>query len=165
MKRWPLLALATLACASPELRGAVSVARTAEPRSFSAQRLTASDCRDARGGALASVSLDYVYSRDPRGVQRLLERRPEHDSVLIQNAYDEQGARVFAYVSSDAKHPDVLHRVRLVDEAAGEVVVARSFAVEETTHGFRAEPKSIVMRCSLVPSQAGADATNGDAGG
>lgn len=147
---WPLL----LACASPHLRGADSVAPEKEPRADVRTTLLPTDCRDERGVASASPDVELLYFEPPSGPPELLERRSDYDSVLVHNSYEAGGARIFAYVSSDAEHPDVLHRVRLDAQGTqGELTLSREFELRETAKGFSAAPHRITLRCALAPLQ------------
>ena len=163
MKTCAVLALAMLGCAGPGLRGAVSAAPEREPSSDGARFVTR-ECRDEHGAAVQNLVLDYVLVSDAKGPLRLIEHRAEHDSVVIQNSYEQGGARVFAYVSGDAKHPDVLHRIRL-NGAHSELCMARAFAIHDSPHGFRAEPEHVLLCCALARLEADADAAHANPGG
>lgn len=148
---WPLL----LACSSAHLRGADSVAREKEPRIDARATLLPTDCRDERGAPVPSPDLEVAYFAPRNGPRQLLERRTDYDSVLVENSYEEQGTLVFAYVSSDSKHPDLLHRVQLGPDAAhGELSVSRTFKLTDTSKGFRADPVRSALRCTLAPLRA-----------
>ncbi|HET9931751.1 MAG TPA: hypothetical protein VFQ35_13715 [Polyangiaceae bacterium] len=148
---WPLL----LACAGPHLRGASAIEREKEPHGSERATLVTRDCRDERGAPAAQLDLELVYLDPSGGPRRLLERRTDHDSVLVENTYEDGGAHVFVYVSADVKHRDVLHRVRLApDGMSGELSFSRDFSVKDSEKGFRAETSRIALRCALVPLEA-----------
>jgi hypothetical protein len=139
-----------LACATPHLRGASPIDREKEPRGSERATLIASDCRDERNAPSRGLDVELVYLDPSGGPRRLLERRNDHDSVLIENSYEEGSVHVFAYISSDAKHAQVLHLFRLTSEGtSGELSLSRAFALHETNRGFRAESTRTALRCKL----------------
>ncbi|MGC4092341.1 MAG: hypothetical protein QM756_31545 [Polyangiaceae bacterium] len=166
MSRAPCFALLLLGCAGPALRGATSVAPESEPRLRASAPLTAHDCRDERGASSTPPRIEFVPVDATSGPRLLLERRPGHDTVLIQNSYDEAGRRVYAYVSNDAKQPALLHRIELEPGGqSGRLDYARPFVTHDTARGFNAVATRAVLRCQLSSRQRDADAAHGDAGG
>jgi hypothetical protein len=164
MKSVKALPALVLACASPGLRGATSVDPESEPRFPATATLRTASCRDESGNDTPGVALEFGLVEPTSGPKLLLERRQGHDSVVIQNVYDDAGAHVFAYVSNDARHPGVLHRVRLsADASAGELAVSRVFRTHDTPQGFRVDAERVVLRCALVRLQSDADAAHGNA--
>ncbi|MFZ5894398.1 MAG: hypothetical protein ACOY0T_25270 [Myxococcota bacterium] len=163
----PLAVLAALlpACVGAGLRGASAVDPEKEPNSRATAVLHSRDCRDERGGMVANVTYEYVYIERSSGPRLLLERRAGHDSVLVENSYADGSELVFAYVSGDAKQPDVLHEVRLSRDARnGELRLSRAFETHDTNQGFRAKARRVVLRCALASSEVHADAAHTDAG-
>jgi hypothetical protein len=151
-----VVSLSTIACGGVELRGARAVARGDEPGGRVLGMWVPGACRDAGGGPAERPSRVFVV-QPASGPALLVEVREGHDSVVVENTFDDRGARVFQLVLRGEDERLFLHDFRLpaVGAAPGRVAVATYWhEVERPGGGFRAYLKAVDVTCELAPEAA-----------
>jgi hypothetical protein len=144
------------ACSSPSIKGAQSARASAEPAGRVTAQYAARGCVDA-GGAPADVTLTLALVEFPTEHWALIVRRPGYDSLVIDNAFSQNGEWVFQAQSRPASGKPVLFDVRLraPDWERGRLAYARQFRERRLpADQFQAYFDAPVLRCSLEKTSA-----------
>ncbi len=166
MKWAPLVGVCLLSCSGASLRGATLSEMVHEPRAEAPSDASPSHCIDARGAPASVPAVRFSRSILANGAEAVIERRPGYDALVIENHFEEANAATFAYVSHDAKRPDVLHLVRLPSaNAPGKLLLSTVYALTPTASGFRATSQRNALECELASSELHAQRPNANSGG
>jgi hypothetical protein len=153
-----VLALVASGCNSARIAGGRVVASGTEPAGVVAGAWTASDCRDAsdKPSAFGAVSVEVRRLSDGRLV--LVERRPDYDSIVVDNSFVRGQERVFQLALKSAASAPYLLEYRVPVSGSGQgrlVVAARRWDSRETDDGFvawyAAKP---AVACTLLQDRA-----------
>lgn len=151
-----VLALGHAACSSASIQGAQTARSTAEPVGRVLADYAVGSCRDGRG-APAELALTAHLVEFARDDWALIVRRPSYDSVVIHNAFSQDGEWVFQAQSRAGSDDPLLFDVRLrgPDWQSGRLAYARDFRERRLERErFQAYFDRPVLACSLRRSSA-----------